>query len=53
MAKRAQQKSREERIAAHDELDREDVIVRVVFNFIKPGTNMKRISRSWETCCGI
>ena len=29
-----------------------DAIGRVVFNFIKPGEDMVRISRSWEICCG-
>ena len=39
MTKRIQQESGEERVTA-------------VFNFIKPGEDMVRISRSWEICCG-
>ena len=52
MAKRIQQESGEERVTAkiktYDEFNSEDAIGRVVFNFIKPGEDMVRISRSWE-----
>ena len=52
MAKRIQQESGEERgrskIKTYDESNCEDAIGRVVFNFIKPGEDMVRISRSWE-----
>ena len=56
MAKRIQQGSGEERVTAkietHDEFYSKDAFGRVVFNFIKPGEDMVRISRSWEICCG-
>ena len=54
MAKRAQQESGEEtghsKIKTYDEFDSEDANGRVVFDFIKPGEDMVRISRSWEIC---
>ena len=34
-----------------DEFNSEDAFGRVVFNFIKPGEDMVRISRSWEIRC--
>ena len=56
MAKRIQQELGEERVIAkiktYDEFDRENAIGRVVFNFIKAGEDMVRISRSLEICCG-
>ena len=48
MAKRAPQESGEERVTAKSR----PTFVRVVFNFIKPGEDMVRISRSLEICCG-
>ena len=55
MAKRIQQESAE-RVTAisktYDESHCEDAIGRVVFNFIKLGEDMVRISRSWEICYG-
>ena len=49
MAKRIQQESGEERVTAKsrpiDEFNSEDTIGRVVFNFIKPGEDMVRISK--------
>ena len=38
-------------IETHDEFNSENAFDRVVINFIKPGENMVRISRSWEICC--
>ena len=38
-------------IETYDEFDREDAFGRVVFNFIKPGEEMVRKSRSWKICC--
>ena len=56
MAKRIQQESGEERVTAksktYDESCCEDASGRVVFNFIEPGEEISRISRSWEICCG-
>ena len=53
MAKRAQQESGEERVTAKSRpmmnLTARNAIGRVVFNFIKPGEDMVRISRSWES----
>ena len=55
MAKRFQQDSGEERVTAksktYDESYCEDAFGRVVFNFIKPGEEMVRKSRSLEICC--
>ena len=36
----------------YDEFTCEDAIGRVVFDFIEPGEDMVRISRSWEICSG-
>ena len=56
MAKRIQQESGEERVTAKSrpmmKFDSEDAFGRVVFDFIKPGEDMVRISRSWKICCG-
>ena len=53
MAKQIQQESGEERVTAKSrcmmKLNSEDAIGRVVFNFIKPGEDMVRISRSWKS----
>ena len=47
MAKRAQQESGEERVTAtHDEFDRKNAFVRVIFSFNKPGEDLAWISRS-------
>ena len=40
------------KIKTNDESYCEDATVRVVFNFIKPGEDMVRTSRSWEICGG-
>ena len=56
MAKRIQQESPEERVTAKSRpmmnFNSEDANGRVIFDFIKPGEYMVRISRSWEICCG-
>ena len=55
MAKRIQQETGEERVSkikTYDEFNSEDANGRVVFDFIKPGEDMVRISRSWKICCG-
>ena len=38
-------------IETYDEFNSENAFDRVVFNFIKPGEDMVRMSRSWKICC--
>ena len=55
MAKRAQQESGgtcHSKIETYGKFNSEDANGRVFFDFIKPGEDMVRISRSWEICCG-
>ena len=49
---RIRRRTSHSKIKTYDESNSEDAIGRVVFNFIKPGEDIVRISRSWEICCG-
>ena len=49
---RIRRRTSHSKIKTNDEFDSEDAFDRVVFNFIKPGEDMVRISGSWEICCG-
>ena len=51
MAKRLQQNSGDSKIKTYYESQCEDAIGRVVFNFIKPGEEMLRKSKSMEISC--